>query len=290
MNQFGSRSSKGAPTGSNSLMNDMTQFLMSHGGPVLFAIVFAEQAGLPLPSAPWLLAAGALSASGKLSPALAIGATALAAVMADSIWFYVGRKGGQRVLRLFCRLSLSRNSCVGRTKGLFARQGLQALVAAKFLPGLGAVMPPLAGALGMSTRRFLLFDGLGSLVYASAYITAGFLFHEQLSQALAVLNQLGLSALLLASALVAGYIAFKFARRGKFISAGLRRNHTVNQPVGEGVGDAKVTTGGAYPNIVVSPVESLNALELQNVALAATGSPSPSVVVHAPAPLVPGSV
>src|SRR5947207_10617318 len=130
-------------------MNELTQFLMSHGGPVLFAIVFVEQAGLPLPSAPWLLAAGALAASGKLSPAPAIGVTALAAVMADSLWYYVGRKGGQRVPRLFCRLSLSRNSCVGRTKGLFARHGLQALVAAKFLPGLGAVMPPLAGALGM---------------------------------------------------------------------------------------------------------------------------------------------
>ncbi len=78
------------------------QFLVSHGAPLLFAIVFAEQAGLPLPSAPWLLTAGALSASGKLNPALAIGVTALAAVMADSLWFYIGRRGGLRMLRLFC--------------------------------------------------------------------------------------------------------------------------------------------------------------------------------------------
>src|SRR5216684_1789198 len=137
-------------------MTDITQFLMGHGGPVLFAIVFAEQAGLPLPSAPWLLAAGALSASGKLNPSLAIAMPALASVIADSIWFYVGRRGGNRVLRLFCRLFLAQNACVGRTKDLFARHGLQALVAAKFLPGLGAVMPPLAGALGVSTGRFLL--------------------------------------------------------------------------------------------------------------------------------------
>ena len=88
-------------------MNELTQFLMSHGGPVLFAIVFVEQAGLPLPSAPWLLAAGALSATGKLNPVLALAMTALACVVADSIWFYVGRRGGQRVLHLFCRLSLA---------------------------------------------------------------------------------------------------------------------------------------------------------------------------------------
>src|SRR6266404_460904 len=207
-------------------MNDLTQILVSHGAPLLFAIVFAEQAGLPLPSAPWLLTAGALSASGKLNPGLAIGVTALAAVMADSLWFYIGRRGGQRVLRLFCRLSLARNSCVWRTKGLLARHGLQTLVAAKLLPGLGAVMPPLAGALGMSTIRFLLFDGLGALFYGTFYVLAGYLFHNQLGQAMAVLNQLGFSALLLGMALVTGYIAFKYARRR--IPAG-----TENQKAGE---------------------------------------------------------
>src|SRR5882724_10870 len=213
-------------------MNDFAQFLMSHGDPVLFAIVFAEQAGLPLPSAPWLLAAGALSAGGKLNPALAIGVTALAALMADSLWFYVGRRGGQRVLRLFCRLSLARNSCASRTKDFFARHGLQTLVAAKFLPGLGAVMPPLAGALGMSTSRFLLFDGLGSLLYGSFYVLAGLLFHNQLAQAMAVLNQFGFSALLLALALVTGYIAFKYVRRHKPGSKKSRRDNTGNLKAG----------------------------------------------------------
>src|ERR1051325_11497799 len=86
------------------LMNEISPFLVNHGGPVLFAIVFAEQAGLPLPSAPWLLAARALSAGGKLNPALAIGLTSVAALLSDSAWFYIGRRGGQRVLRLFCRL------------------------------------------------------------------------------------------------------------------------------------------------------------------------------------------
>src|SRR6266481_6818594 len=172
-------------------MNELTRFLISHGGSVLFVIVFAEQAGLPLPCAPWLLAAGALSASGKVNPALAIGVTALAALIADSLWFYVGRRGGQRVLRLFCSLSLAQNSCVGRTKDFFARHGLQTMVAAKLLPGLGAVMPPLAGALGMPTSRFLLFDGLGSLFYGSFYVLAGFLFHNQLEQAMDMLSRVG---------------------------------------------------------------------------------------------------
>jgi membrane protein DedA with SNARE-associated domain len=217
------------PTEHTSLMVNINQFLIDHGGPVLFGVVFAEQAGLPLPSAPWLLAAGALAAAGKLNPTLAIGLVAVAAVLADSLWFYLGRRGGQRMLRPFCRLSLARNSCVGRTKGLFANHGLEALMAAKFLPGLGAVMPPLAGALGMSTTRFLLFDSFGSLVYAAFYILAGFVFHNQLQQSLAILNRLGFSVFLLALVLVAGYIAFKYMRRRKLPSQGGRQQVSKKQ-------------------------------------------------------------
>ena len=70
MSQPGSMSRCDLATGNKGLMTDIIQFLIGHGGPVLFAVVFAEQAGLPLPSAPWLLAAGALSVDGKLSPVL----------------------------------------------------------------------------------------------------------------------------------------------------------------------------------------------------------------------------
>src|SRR6266568_8748515 len=215
-------------------MNELTQFLTSHGGPVLFAIVLAEQAGLPLPSAPWLLAAGALSAAGKLNPFLALAMTALACVVADSIWFYVGRRGGQRVLHLFCRLSLAPNTCVGRTKGLFARHGLQALAAAKFIPGLGAVMPPLAGALGISTGRFLLLDGLGSLFYGGCYIAAGLLFHDQLQGIVAMVDQLGFNALLLVLVLVPGYIVFKYVRRRRPL-IGRMQHGNANSPEAEAI-------------------------------------------------------
>jgi len=266
-------------------MSDAMQFLVSHGAPLLFAIVFAEQAGLPLPSAPWLLAAGALSASGKLNPVLAIGVTALAAVMADSLWFYIGRRGGQRVLRLFCRLSLARNSCVGRTKGLFTRHGLQTLAAAKFLPGLGAVMPPLAGALGMTTGRFLLFDGLGSLFYGSFYIVAGFLFHNQLRQAMALLNQLGFSALLLAVVLVGGYVAFKYVRRRKALNRVARQKTPENAKTGIAFGVPSGIKGNTYHDAASPPAGCLSALELQNVALAVTSSPSQPLGARTTAPL-----
>jgi len=265
-------------------MTDISQFVLSHGSSVLFAVVFAEQAGLLLPSAPWLLAAGALAASGRLNPVVTIGVTTLAAVMADSLWFYVGRRGGQRVLRLFCRLSLARSSCVGRTKGLFARHGLQALLAAKFLPGLGSVMPPLAGALGMSSSRFLLFDILGSIVYGAVYVTAGFLFHDQVGQALAVLNRLGMSALLLALVLLAAYVAFKYVRRGRTLSKAPKER--ANGNIGAtGTGPVAVE-GRDDRGAAVFPQKGLADLQLPGVVFAVAGSAPRGDGVKAIAPPV----
>src|SRR5215470_7868013 len=103
-------------------MSDITQFLITHGGAILFTAVFVEQSGLPLPAVPWLLAAGALSASGEMRPAVAIGTSVLACVSADSLWFYAGRRGGNRVVQLLCRFSLAPNSFLRRTKALFDRQ------------------------------------------------------------------------------------------------------------------------------------------------------------------------
>ena len=159
-------------------MNDITQFLTSFGGLAVFAAVFADQAGLPIPAPPLLLAAGSLAAGGKLNPLLAAGMTAAAALLADLLWFYLGRKGSGRALHLLSRWSLSRNASSAHASAVVARYGLLALAVAKFLPG--AVMPALAGALGMSTRRFVLFDGLAALFYGGCYIGAGFLFHNQI--------------------------------------------------------------------------------------------------------------
>ena len=142
-------------------MNETTQFLVNHGPPIVFVAVFLEQMGLPLPVVPLLLAAGALSATGKFSLLFGLGITVLACLIADTFWFYLGRYRGHRVLGLLCRISLEPDSCVRRTQNVFTRYGLRGVVVAKFVPGLGTVAPPLAGMAGVKVGRFLLADGLG---------------------------------------------------------------------------------------------------------------------------------
>ena len=205
------RSLNDATTTNDCLMNDTTQFLTGFGGLAVFAAVFADQIGLPIPAPPLLLAAGALAAVGRLDATLSVGMTALAALLADSVWFCLGRKGGGRALPAVRRWALSRNISLAHARTAVARHGLGTLTAAKFLPG--TVLPSLMGALGMSTRRFLLFDGLAALFYGGSYITTGYLFHNQVQQAMVWFDRVCHGVLGLAVVLVVVYVGYKYALR-----------------------------------------------------------------------------
>ncbi len=194
-------------------MSETTQFLIRHGLPLLFAAVFVEQMGLPIPAVPLLLTAGALSAAGKFSLLLGIVLTVVACLIADVSWFYLGRYRGNKVLGFLCRISLEPDSCVRRTQNVFTRYGLRGIVVAKFLPGMSTVAPPLAGMSGVHVGRFLMADGLGSLLYGVAFLCLGYLFSSQIEQIGAAISDIGGSALTLLAALAAIYIAYKYWQR-----------------------------------------------------------------------------
>src|SRR5262245_29488996 len=197
---------------------DINQFLANYGLPLMFGAVFVEQIGIPLPAAPWLLAVGALSATGEYSPLLAIGLTMVACLVPDVIWFYLGRYRGNRVLGFLCRISLEPDSCVRRTENMFTRYGLRSLLVAKFLPGfLSTVAPPLAGMSKMSFARFLLFDGIGSLLYAVCFIFLGYFFTSQIQQITDAMASIGGKALGLLGVLLGGYIWIKFWQRQRIL-------------------------------------------------------------------------
>ena len=194
-------------------MDDMTQFLVRHGGLVLFAAVFAEQAGLPIPAVPVLLAAGALAGAGKMNLALAVLLGVAACLLGDLIWYYLGRHRGARVLKVLCRISLEPDSCVRRTENFFIRHGMRSLVLAKFIPGLSTVTPALAGLFKVSVGRFLLYNGLGALLWTAAFIAPGYLLASQLEQVAAQAARFGSSLVVLVAGALALYIAYKYVHR-----------------------------------------------------------------------------
>jgi membrane protein DedA with SNARE-associated domain len=198
-------------------MHGMLEFLLRHGYLLLLGWVFAEQAGLPLPSVPLLLAAGVLAGAGKLSFATCLLLSVVAAMSADTMWYQLGRAKGIGILQWLCKVSLEPDSCVRRTEGVFEKHGASSLLVAKFLPGLSTVATPLAGVFQMRFNRFLLFDGLGSLLWGSTFLGLGYVFSGQIERIAQQAATLGGGMVLLLVGGLAAYIGYKIIARKKFL-------------------------------------------------------------------------
>jgi len=192
-------------------------FVERHGYALLFLWVLAEQSAVPLPSVPLLLAAGALIRAGKLHALPAIACCVVAALIADTIWFELGRRRGRGVLKLLCRVSLEPDSCVRQTENAFLKYGMSSLLVSKFVPGLNAVAAPLAGNSKAPFGRFLLYDAAGATLWSGVYLLLGALFSTQLEVILGYAATMGSSLLLLVIALFGLWIASKYLQRRMFL-------------------------------------------------------------------------
>ncbi len=170
--------------------------------PTILMAVFANQLCLPVPAVLFLMTAGALVASGSLNLGSVILTGVVGCLLADYAWFMVGRWQGYRVVRALCSLSMNGQRCSVRARQFFARRGLPGLMFAKFVPGLDGLMPPLAGALNVTTVLFLIFDGVGALLWSAGYCFLGFLFADRVAIIAATLGRVsGVLAILLGGVL-----------------------------------------------------------------------------------------
>jgi membrane protein DedA with SNARE-associated domain len=197
-------------------MKGFVGYVARHGLPLVFGTVLGEQLGLPIPAMPTLIVAGALAVEKNFRASHALLLAVLASVIADMVWFLLGRRYGFRVLRTLCRISLSPDSCVRQTTTFFERWGMPSLLVAKFVPGFSTVAPPLAGAIGSSIFAFILFDAGGALIWAGAGIGAGMLFHRAIDRVFDFLSAMGGWALVVLGLALALFIAWKWWQRRRF--------------------------------------------------------------------------
>ena len=183
--------------------------LALHGYSILFAAVFLESVGLPLPAALALLVAGGASARGSLQGSYALGGALLAMVAGDTLMFVLGRYTGWWLLGVLCRISLNPESCILRSADSFYRRGRALLVVAKFVPGINTMAPPLAGCMNMPLLQFLALDLAGAALYTGSYFAVGFLFSDALGAITRGYQTFGRVVGWVVIFLVAGYVAFQ---------------------------------------------------------------------------------
>lgn len=192
-------------------------FFLHYAYGILFLWVLVEQLGVPVPSVPLLLTAGSLTAAHKLHAIPVMLSVLLACAVADSVWYFAGVRYGGRVVRLICRLSLEASTCVKKTEDLFGRRGGITLLFAKFVPGLSAVAPPIAGQSGMSYARFLGYDMAGSLIWASVYVFGGRFVGDIAKRFKPLLHLVTQHGVLLFGLAVLGIVLWRFWKQREFL-------------------------------------------------------------------------
>jgi membrane protein DedA with SNARE-associated domain len=162
------------------------------GYPLLFLLVGAESAGALLPGETALIVAAALASQGRLSLPLVIAVAAGAAILGDNIGYLIGRRGLRRLIDRPGRWAAGRRRLVERGEVFFARRGPSAVFFGRWLPGLRVVASWLAGANRMPWPRFLLWNALGGIAWASTVGTLAYLLGRSASGSLGAIGFIGL--------------------------------------------------------------------------------------------------
>jgi membrane protein DedA with SNARE-associated domain len=158
----------------------LAEWLGQYGYPLLFAAVFAENAGLPVPGETALLAGGLLAGrpEARLSIVGVIAVAFVAAVLGDNFGFWLGRRWARARLEQGRRFLFLTPNTLKSVEGYFDRYGTLTVFFARFVAGLRVVAALAAGTTRMSWPRFLLANAAGGLAWASAMGLLGYFFGQ----------------------------------------------------------------------------------------------------------------
>jgi membrane protein DedA with SNARE-associated domain len=187
----------------------------------LFAVVFVasmiDATGLPFPGRAILVAAGIFAADNRDVVRL-IMTSVVGSLVGDHILYVAGMRGGDRILALYCRLTLGSVRCVETTRAHFRRFGAMALLVCRFSTGVRLFAAILAGSGQIGYGRFVALDLIGTIVYTTLWVVLGATFGA------AILDRIGGFArflLLLGPVAVLGVLAYRLFRRRRYGRASL---------------------------------------------------------------------
>jgi membrane protein DedA with SNARE-associated domain len=182
-----------------------------HLYPLVFLVAAVDATGIPFPGRLLLVMAGAY-ASRESDLVLTVALAAAGALAGDHAVYGLGRLGGEKMQGLYCRWTGTGSGCIRKTRASFDRFGPFAIVLGRFAFSLRLVAALLAGSGAMSYWRFLLFDTVGAVAWATLLVLAGWFLGRRSAE---LLERYGSLELLLVAAAV-GMLAigaFRFWQR-----------------------------------------------------------------------------
>jgi undecaprenyl-diphosphatase len=172
----------------------------------LFALVATESSGVPVPGETALIAAGVLASDGRVHIEYVIVIAAVAAMVGDNIGYVIGRTGGRRLLERPGFLEHYRRGIIKHGEPFFARHGAKAVFLGRWIAGLRIAASWLAGINRMPWRRFLFWNALGAIAWATS---VGLLAYWLGPTAEKIFRTVGLAGVALAALAVAAFVLWR---------------------------------------------------------------------------------
>jgi len=173
----------------------------SVSGPVgyglLFALVFGESAGLPIPGESSIMVASIAASTGSLSIVAVLLVAAVAAILGDNLGYLCGRAFGRRVWTAGRFGRRRRQQWLDDVDAFLDDHGSTAVIAARWLPVARFVMPWLAGMNRMPWHRFFICNAAGGIGWVFTVGTAAYIIGSTAKNAIAALGIVGLAGVVI---------------------------------------------------------------------------------------------
>jgi len=149
---------------------------------ILFLVIFIETGLVAMPFLPGdslLFTAGLFAASGELNLGAVLGLLFVAAVLGDNCNYWIGRKIGLKIFDIkFKGKSIVKREYLTKTEEFFDKNGVKAIIMARFVPFVRTFAPFAAGVGKMEYKKYFLFDVLGGFFWIFSLTIAGYLLGE----------------------------------------------------------------------------------------------------------------
>lgn len=198
----------------NELLTTVLTLVLNYGYPIIVAVILVGYLGIPISLNIVLVAAGAFATDGTLDMIVLIPLITLFAVLGDSFNYLVGKKFGYLVVNRYTRTIGLSEQKLDRLSGFLESWGRWLIFSSRFLfTPIGIPVNLIAGITRYSFKKFILFCFFGEFIWASIYLSIGYLFGSSWVGILDYINQTPQIILFLFVGISSLYLFFKIVRK-----------------------------------------------------------------------------
>jgi membrane protein DedA with SNARE-associated domain len=207
----------------------LTRLLQSYTYPVLLLLVLLESLGVPLPGEIALVTAAAYASSGQISIFVVIALAALGAIVGGVLGYWIGIKGGLPLVTRYGGYIGVRKSHVDRAHAFFERNGSKTILFGRFIAILRTWAAIVAGAAAMSFTKFVVYNTIGSIVWAIVFGWLGYYFGRDLPLLEKYISRASFGVLIVGVVGIALFFLIKRSKAGSQSTAETGTSQTIDK-------------------------------------------------------------